>query len=231
MDKFIPGEHIVFLFEEELIDGYLMKRDILSSDQIFWLITTDKDISNKYLDQDTNCDYRLSEKIKYIKELYILKCNDKRIKKYKLFNKFLGMAYIRRNTQYNYEIYKYFLKGNNKAFVFLKATMGFSLYLFKFIFNVIVVGIIDLIFGQIVDYFKNRQAILKIKYKLNNLKGLYYLSGIMGDNSNNKKEFEEQYKELKEQKNKLQEKRLTLNSSLVALILAIISIIISLTKK
>jgi hypothetical protein len=230
MNTFSSGEYIFFLYDEELIDGYLMKKDVLSSDQIFWFVTIDKVILNNYLNRNDNYDYKLSDKIKYIKEVYILKNNDKRTKRYKSFTKFLRIKYIRKNVQYDYEIYKYFSKDNNKTFVFLKATKNFIIYFFKFIFNVIVIGTIDLFFGQIIDYFKNRLAILKIESKINNLRGLYYLPEIIRDNSNKKNDFEEQYKELKEQKNKLQEKRLVLNSSIIALILAIISIIISLKK-
>ena len=142
MDKFFTAEKVYCPkeYEDGLKNAWVVRKGKKTERDQYWILVRSEDLLDLPEEQI------LPGHIFEIKEKFILKQNDKRIKSYYEFSKFLGKAMVfDKDINYQNEINKYIIKYNSKILVIIKVVSDNIMRVFRYFIFVILGGIIKLI--------------------------------------------------------------------------------------
>jgi hypothetical protein len=224
---FESGENISYLvtlqscFEDgfvlDYVDDTKIGRIADAKDKYHYFVTNDKEFLEKYQQaDDMSKKYRILcnsivGNYSTIPQNRVLIRNDKRIKKYNNFYSFLKNNKIRFYLDINKELEKYFDKYNSILCICAQ-------YCLRWFLKVPILGLIQFVLGDIINYFTIQHKIFNKEFQLNKQ---------FSENNNKNEMYEKLNKELE---NLIKEKYET-NRAFLAFIISLIALVITIVIK
>jgi hypothetical protein len=231
MDNMETGKHVLFLeylSDNELSEGYLLKEMNHNDPLNHWSITTNKDIVGQIRNNDAEFDIngfiQGLDDTKNIKGKLIFDFSKNGIKKFHSISRFLQKPFIRNYTNNESEKYNYLINKNNRLLILVTAIKSFIKEPFFFFINVIILGIIRLIFGGILDYFINLNEIYRIKKEIKEKHKFSYLNDYLQRLSQVENTEDTA---LEDKLKELENKRFNIYNTIIAILIAFASLIVS----
>ncbi len=224
MDKFLKADKVYYPkeYEEGLTNAWVVRKGKETERDQYWILVRSEDLLDLPEDQI------LPGYIFEIKEKFILKNNDKRVKSYKEFSKFLGKALVfDKDLNYQNEINKYVVKYNSRILVVIKVIADNIKRVFKYFVFVILGGLIKLIFGDLISYFKNMHGIYVSGYELKKSELERSVTNSVGGNLS---KIDSKIEVINHKVDTYRKENAEINKSMIAVIISIISLLFSLKK-
>ena len=235
MKKFNQNDEIYFVYDEEnldLLEGWIVSEFDKTKNDIIYLITTKKDIVDKVNEYESIKQFisEYNDSLVRKRSSFIFHKNKKIYKKYYRFIKFLRNEFISKRID-SFEEWALFTKGRNNRFILIVRIFAKRIWkIISFVLIVPIWGTIQLVFGDIITFYRNVYKIYKIKPEIKSLtiqnEILKALDNELGNKVKESNELQHTKKKLENYKKEIKET----SRSFIAIIIAVISLLFSILK-
>lgn len=242
MKKFNPNDHVCFLPEEYIWvsdkeslknlkprEGWIVCEYKKSQNDVIYLVATEKNIIDK-ANEYKNIESYYSENKDFLiqcKSSFILYRNKKTLNKFNKFKKYLSQDSILREIYITHELNLFFQGKNNRLSIMIKIIAKPVQKILLFIWNVLLLGTIQLFFGDFIMFYKNVHKIHLVNREIKSLTFQNRLRNIAFNKVGESNELQCAKDNLKKYEDEIKET----SRAFIAIVIAIISLLFSILKK